>query len=554
MKKLMRITAVLLIYAVMITTMCSCSEQTPQQASQTTSTKTVINSDITIDDNDIENSIDISKANKITFKNNKATASNNCAKTDGGFVTIENAGVYVVEGSATNGQIKVKAQDTDVVAIVLYNADITNKNGAALHIKKAKKAYVIPYKNTKNKLSDTAQYKFDADDNDGEPDATIFSKSDLVISGSGTLNIDANYSNAIKGKDNVLITSADITADSVDDGIKGRDSLTIAKSKITVTAQNSAIKTTNEEDTTLANMTLSDSIFNINCKTDAFNCKNTLTISGGTFEIEAGDDAFHADATLIIKSGDINIKSCYEGLESQQIKVSGGNIHIVSSDDGLNSAGGNDSSAFDGGRKDPFATDMNAVIDITGGYIYVNSEGDGIDSNGTINMSGGTVLVDGPQNGGNGSLDYTSTFTCTGGLLVACGTSGMAQAVSDTSSQYCIMADIPALSAETLFSIIDDTGTPLITYSPSKPYSNIVVCSDKLKSGKTYYISTGGNSSDKQTDGLYDGQNYSGGTTVLTLTLNSIVTSNSTQMNHMGGMGGRGDRPMHTPQPPAQMF
>lgn len=533
-----KITAVLCLLSLLCTSLCACSGESAT-ATQDSSTKTVVNTAVTIDDNNIEGSIDIDSANKITLNGNSATAENKCAKTDGAFVTIENSGVYLIEGSTTNGQIKVKAQDNDTVVLVLNGVDITNKSGAAIHIKKAEKAYVVPYSGSENHISDTKNYEYDADDTDGEPDATLFSKADLIVSGSGTLNIDANYSSAIKGKDNVLLTDAIITMESVDDGIKGRDSLTIEDCSITATVQNSAIKTTNDEDDTLGNMTLSDSTFDINCNTDAFNCKNTITVNSGTFRISAGDDAFHADSVLNINGGDIVISDSYEGLEAQQINISDGNIHIKASDDGLNSAGGNDQSAFGGGREDPFATDINSVINIKGGYLYINSEGDGIDSNGTINMSGGTVLVDGPTNSGNGALDYASTFTCDGGLLIACGAAGMAQAVSSSSTQYCIMANLSTLSGDTLFSVLDSNGTPLITYAPSKSYSNIVVCSDKLKSGQTYSVSTGGSCNDTCIDGLYDGTSYSAGTVEATFTLNSIVTSNSGGMGDMGGVGGR---------------
>ncbi len=50
-------------------------------------------------------------------------------------------------------------------------------------------------------------------------------------------------------------------------------------------------------------------------------------------------------------------------------------------------------------------------------------------------MAGGTVLVNGPTNDGNGSLDYDGTFDISGGILVATGSSGMAQMPSDSSSQ-----------------------------------------------------------------------------------------------------------------------
>ena len=66
-------------------------------------------------------------------------------------------------------------------------------------------------------------------------------------------------------------------------------------------------------------------------------------------------------------------------------------------------------------------------LNISGGLIYLDADGDGIDSNGTITMSGGTVLAMGSKNGGNGVLDFDRTFTFTGGILLAIGCRGMDQ-------------------------------------------------------------------------------------------------------------------------------
>ena len=39
---------------------------------------------------------------------------------------------------------------------------------------------------------------------------------------------------------------------------------------------------------------------------------------------------------------------------------------------------------------------------ITGGEVALNGNGDGLDSNGSVNMTGGTVYVDGPIENNNG--------------------------------------------------------------------------------------------------------------------------------------------------------
>ena len=58
---------------------------------------------------------------------------------------------------------------------------------------------------------------------------------------------------------------------------------------------------------------------------------------------------------------------------------------------------------------------------INGGYIVVDATGDGFDVNGPIEMTGGTVIINGPTVFYNGALDYAGDFRVTGGYLVAVG-------------------------------------------------------------------------------------------------------------------------------------
>ena len=63
---------------------------------------------------------------------------------------------------------------------------------------------------------------------------------------------------------------------------------------------------------------------------------------------------------------------------------------------------------------------------ISGGEIHLDAGGDGFDSNGVADMTGGTLIVEGPTNSGNGAIDVASTFTISGGTLFAGGAAGMA--------------------------------------------------------------------------------------------------------------------------------
>lgn len=297
---------------------------------------------------------------------------------------------------------------------------------------------------------------------------------------------------------------------------------------------------TNTEETTSTkgikagtNITIENGTLNIDSADDSLHTNDSLVISGGKFNISSGDDGIHSDTTLDINGGEINITKSYEGIESGTITINDGEIHIVSSDDGLNAAEKNSTVSTKTPGKNDFNSSSNAMLNINGGYVYVDASGDGIDSNGSIKMTGGTVIVNGPTDSGNGALDYDGEFDMTGGLLVAAGSIGMAQAPSTSSTQYSMNIGLLSVQeAKTLINISDKDGNSILTFAPSKQYQSVVVCSPDLKKGTTYTVSTGGTSTGEEKDGLYSNGTYSGGTEYESAEISSSVTS----VGKQGGM------------------
>ena len=281
------------------------------------------------------------------------------------------------------------------------------------------------------------------------------------------------------------------------------------------------------------NITIENGTLNIDSADDSLHTNDSLVINGGTFNISSGDDGIHSDTTLDINGGKINITKSYEGIESGTITINDGEIHIVSSDDGLNAAEKNSSVSTKTPGKNDFNSSSNAILNINGGYVYVDASGDGVDSNGSIKMTGGTVIVNGPTDSGNGALDYDGEFNMTGGLLVVAGSIGMAQAPSTSSTQYSMNIGLSSVQeAKTLINISDKDGNSILTFAPSKQYQSVVVCSPDLKKGTTYTVSTGGTSTGEEKDGLYSNGTYSGGTEYESAEISSLVTS----VGKQGGM------------------
>ena len=75
------------------------------------------------------------------------------------------------------------------------------------------------------------------------------------------------------------------------------------------------------------------------------------------------------------------------------------------------------------------------TVEVTGGLLTINSQGDGLDSNGNASISGGTVVVNGPTNSGNGALDVNGELAVTGGTVAAAGSAGMVVTPGESSTQ-----------------------------------------------------------------------------------------------------------------------
>lgn len=541
---------------------------------------------------------------------NKTTAEidGNGASVDGSSVLITQPGVYTVSGELSDGQIKVTLTKEEKAKLILNGVTLSCSESAPVYVESADKIVIELADSSVNTLSDKGTaYVDDTEDNNGLPNAVLFSKDDLTIKGSGTLSVNATANNGITSKNDLKITGGTIKVTSEGNGIKGKDSVSVKDADITVNADSDGIKTDNAldedkgciyfesgtfninsgEDGVQADrllsisggtyfittgggssvsssaagwgnwnnnssessakalkcdmeITIDDGEFNIDSSDDSIHSNDTITVNGGQFKISSGDDGIHADNSLTINNGTINIAKSYEGVEALKIIVNGGELTVVSSDDGMNAAGGSDDSAVEGRPgQNTFGATNGANITINGGYIYLNASGDGIDSNDTINMTGGTLIIDGPVNDGNGAIDYETSFTATGGFIVAAGSSGMAETLSSSSSVYSIMTNFTsAYDSDTIVHIEDSKGNDILTYSPSKKYSSVVVASENINNGETYVIYTGGTySGGTEKNGIYSGGTYNKGTEYQSVTISSVVT---TIGQTFGGMGGGG--------------
>ena len=532
---------------------CSYSENTQgyEDASSSTVTSDISTvstaSDNAVDDEmftarDKEIGYDETTAAIITLADGKSTSNSELAQVSGNTVTIKEEGTYIFSGNLSEGQIVVEAEKTDKLQIVLNGASISNSSSAPVYVKQADKVFVTLATDSENKLSTTGEF-VSTDDNN--VDAVIFSKEDLTINGNGKLEINSAKGHGIVSKDDLVITSGEYKITASGHAVSGKDSVRIAQGNFTLECGKDGIHAENSDDTSLGFIYVADGDFSINASGDGIDASNTIqiekgtfsiktisqsttitddssikgikstsdmTINGGEFTLDCADDALHSNASLsiidgtfnilsvddgihsdedtIISGGNISITECYEVIEGNTVEISGGNINIVSSDDGINAAGGNDQSGFGGGmRRDNFsAASSDSCIKISGGKIEIVADGDGVDSNSAIYVSGGETYVTGPHSSGNSAFDCDGTSQITGGIFVAAGPNGMAQNFGENSTQGSMLVNA---SSDEEIALKDSNGNVLVSYTPKRSYTSVLISTPDIKQGETYTLCIG---------------------------------------------------------------
>ena len=311
---------------------------------------------------DLTQTADLSSAKPITVS-------------DGKTIEITEEGVYVISGTAKDCTIKVNADDTAKVQLVLDGVTITNSSAPAIYVVSADKCFVTTT-DSENALTVSGSFTADGETN---TDAVIFSKDDLVLNGVGTLTI-SSTDNGISGKDDIKITGGTYNITSTADAIEANDSIRICGGTFNIKTSKDGLHSENDEDDTRGYIFISDGSFTINAASDGIQATTAVQIDGGTLNITAS-----------------------EGIEGTYVQINGGSIDISASDDGIN--GSQKSRAY-----------STPVIEINGGDITIimgQGDTDAVDVNGNIIVSGGTINITAQS-----SFDYDGTAQYNGGTII----------------------------------------------------------------------------------------------------------------------------------------
>ena len=434
-------------------------------------------------------------------------------KLDNNIVEISSSGAYHLTGNIDDGYIIIGTNG--YVKLILDNVKINNSNGPCIIVNNARQIVIELARDSVNYLTDGFNY------DNVLYDGCLFSKSNLVLQGTGTLNIVSNYKDGIVCNDNLKILSGNYIIDSLDDGIRGNDSIYVDDGIFNITSGGDSFKVTNIIDNKKGfmyiengnfvinsygdgfevsnSLIINDGVFDINTKSikgdkqskkgfkalgniiinngkftmdnmdDSFNSKNNIYIENGNFIIQSKDDGIKAINDLIIKNSNLVIKDAYEGLEGGNVYIYNGNYNIKVRDDGINVKKDDD----DEKTREQLMVVGNLLIE--NGNFIIEAEADGFDVNGNITINNGTIFIDAASIMSENAVDYNGYCNINGGILI--GVSGhnlLAQGASDTSKQHSLMYYLTEGYSPSEFVIIDNDNKEVFRYKTKKEPSPVL--------------------------------------------------------------------------------
>lgn len=406
----MKKTALILIISMLFITACSHKQEIvettstpditttateePEETETVTATETTSNEDNEMfSDRDYEVGFIESECVKIECNGTTATSTSDSVKIDGSTITITEEATYLVSGTLNDGMLVVNTDDTAKLQIVFDGANITSKTSAPLYILEADKVFLTLAPDSKNYLSNGGEFEAIDDNN---IDGAIFSKQDLTINGSGSLEITSPAGHGIVCKDDLVITSGTYIIASASHGMDANDSVRLANASITIDAGKDGIHSENDDDSSLGFVYIESGTYSIEAEGDGIASASYMTIENGSFDITTG-------------GGSVN--SSKQSSDNYGGFMGGGGHHGASQMDYSNSTS-DDSTSIK-------ALKSTGDIIINGGTFTIDSADDSVHGNASVYINNGTFSIASGDDGFHadetliisaGTIDITESY------------------------------------------------------------------------------------------------------------------------------------------------
>lgn len=235
---------------------------------------------------------------QVLLDGNKAYIDNDVmAVLDGTDIIIGKSGTYRIGGNSEAFSIIVRTEDLDDVNIIFENLSMGSPDYTPFFAEKAK--HINLFLEGDNVLSDGYEY---ANQIDGKPNACIYSKADMSISGTGSLKVSGNYHHGISVRGDMNIDSGSIVVNSAKNGIDLKDELFVSGGDIVIEAANDGISAGTKDDTQKGSVHIVSGHIDISAADDGIFANNLLQIEGGKTLITSGGEIAKCDGSLLINN------------------------------------------------------------------------------------------------------------------------------------------------------------------------------------------------------------------------------------------------------------
>lgn len=201
-------------------------------------------------------------------------------------LTVTEDGVYKISCTLSDGQIIINAPDNAVVELVLSGVNISSSKNSAIYCKNCDDFIITLTENTQNVLSDAKSYTYD-NTAEQEPNAALFSKTDMNIGGSGWLIVNANFNHGISSKDDLVIEGGGYTVTAAVDAIRGKDSLVILDGKFELNAGGDGLQASSMGCAELGYAQLVDAEYTIKSGGDTVDSNGNIYVTGSTLRLSS---------------------------------------------------------------------------------------------------------------------------------------------------------------------------------------------------------------------------------------------------------------------------
>lgn len=586
-----KISAILILFAVIFTVdscrMDSDSGSTTDSGTTTTTTSQNTSSrDITSNTDDVVSNaafantiyLNLSTPSYSTDNSNftaipgtaSAVTDNITIKVKSGYITIDASGsagatVFAMTGTLSTGTVAIKSNAGYAVGLYMDDVSITSGDYPCIEVTKASRTFVVL--SGTNTLTDGRTYGYGYGEDyettssnyvsSGEDTkGTLYSKGQLLFSGSGSLTVNTAYKHCIYSKDYIRVFEGTITTENT-----GRNAIQSVNGFImdggTITMTGSGSNTDNESRGIVVEGAEDDSycgegfiIINggtitgttvskgLTAKWDVDEDAETtdtsddpypyVKINGGTISLTTTgtpkDDYTASNVTdadgVTASSATVNLSP--EGIEGKEgVFITAGTITLTTTDDCIN------------------ASSTSSQVNISGGTIYTfSSDNDAIDSNGTLTISGGTIVAITTTSPECAFDCDDNTFAVTGGLIVGMGTANYSEPTANACTQNTVVMAANYAPAGGSMAVCTGSGTPVFAFtvpslddvasdSSTNTYDVLIFSSPELSSGTKYTVYKNTTVSGGDTfHGLYlSPTGRSGGTASGAFTASSTVTT-----------------------------